>query len=82
VIPPGQEIISEKAEDTVLIVGMTCASCAARVKRTLQKKVPGVISVSVISGTETTALHFDTKISDPEAMDLDFLKLREWIRAA
>ncbi len=66
----------------VLIVGMTCASCAARVKRTLQRKVPGIISVSIIPGTETTALDFDTKISDPEAMDLDFVKLREWIRTA
>jgi copper chaperone CopZ len=72
----------KKQRIQVLIVGMTCASCAARVKRTLQRKVPGIISVTVISGTETTALDFDTKISDPKAMDLDFLKLREWIGAA
>ena len=66
----------------VLIVGMTCASCAARVKRTLQRKVPGIISVRVISGTETTALDFDTKSSDSKAMGLDFVKLKKWIRAA
>ena len=57
----------------VIIVGMSCASCAASLKRTLQRKVPGIISVRIISGTETNTLDFDTKISDQKAMDLTFL---------
>jgi Cu+-exporting ATPase len=38
------------------VVGMTCASCAATVERTLHKKVPGVVSASVNFGTETATV--------------------------
>jgi P-type Cu+ transporter len=34
------------------VTGMTCANCAATVQRTLQKKVPGVVSASVNYATE------------------------------
>jgi Cu+-exporting ATPase len=34
------------------ITGMTCASCAATIERTLQSRVPGVISASVNFATE------------------------------
>ena len=33
-------------------VGMTCASCAATIERTLQSRVPGVVSASVNFATE------------------------------
>jgi Cu+-exporting ATPase len=50
------------------VVGMTCASCAATVERTLHKKVPGVVSASVNFGTETATVEFD-----PTATDLQVL---------
>jgi Cu+-exporting ATPase len=34
------------------VTGMTCANCAATIERTLQSRVPGVVSASVNSATE------------------------------
>lgn len=50
------------------IVGMTCANCANTVERTLNKKVPGVISASVNFGTETATVEFDSEAVTPENM--------------
>jgi Cu+-exporting ATPase len=50
------------------IVGMSCASCADTVERTLQKKLPGVLSASVNFGTETATVEFDPTLTDLEAM--------------
>jgi Cu+-exporting ATPase len=50
------------------VVGMTCAGCAATVERTLQKKVPGVISAGVNFGTETVTVEFDPVTTNPQAM--------------
>ena len=50
------------------IVGMTCANCANTVERTLNKKVPGVISASVNFGTETATVEFDSGPATPENM--------------
>jgi Cu+-exporting ATPase len=38
------------------ITGMTCANCAATVERTLNKKVPGVISATVNFATEKASV--------------------------
>ena len=38
------------------ITGMTCANCAATIERTLNKKVPGVVSASVNLATETASV--------------------------
>ena len=50
------------------IVGMTCASCAAAVERTLIKKVPGMLSANVNFGTETATVEFDPAATNPQAM--------------
>ena len=50
------------------IIGMTCARCAATVERTLNKKIPGVISANVNFGTETATVDFDPSITDLQAM--------------
>jgi Cu+-exporting ATPase len=51
------------------IEGMTCASCVARVERSLAK-VPGVSDASVNLATETARITFD-----PERVDLQTLSL-------
>ena len=48
----------EDAEMSLDIGGMTCASCVARVERSL-KKVPGVRDASVNLATERAAVHYD-----------------------
>ncbi|MFH1036022.1 MAG: heavy metal translocating P-type ATPase [Pseudomonadota bacterium] len=50
------------------VVGMTCANCARAVERTLQKKVPGVISANVNFGTETATVEYDPEQTNPQAM--------------
>lgn len=50
------------------IIGMTCAGCAATVKRKLTKKVPGVISDEMNFGTETATVAFDPAATNPRAM--------------
>ncbi|MFQ5537345.1 MAG: heavy metal translocating P-type ATPase [Gemmatimonadota bacterium] len=40
------------------ITGMTCANCAATIERTLQSRVPGVISASVNYATEKARVEF------------------------
>lgn len=46
------------------IIGMTCASCAATVERSLKRKVPGLISVNVNLATERAFVEFDPRLSD------------------
>jgi len=43
-------------EHTLLIEGMTCASCVTRLERVLQK-VPGVVDASVNLATEKARIH-------------------------
>ena len=50
------------------IVGMTCANCAARVERTLNEQVPGVIAANVNFATETASVQFDIVQTDVEAL--------------
>jgi Cu+-exporting ATPase len=40
------------------ITGMTCANCAATVERTLNKKVPGVVSATVNFATEKATVEY------------------------
>ena len=40
------------------ITGMTCANCAAAVERTLNKKVPGILSASVNYATEKASVTY------------------------
>ena len=62
-------IIPESSRKIELpIVGMTCANCANTVERTLNKKVPGVISATVNFGTETATVEFNPSTTDPQAM--------------
>ena len=48
------------------ITGMTCAACAARVEKRLNR-LDGV-EASVNYGTQTAAVHFDPDVATPEAM--------------
>jgi len=50
------------------VVGMTCANCSAAVERTLNKKVPGVVSATVNFGTETAQVEYDPNLTSPELM--------------
>ncbi len=62
-------VVPEKNRGVELpVVGMTCARCAAAVERTLNKKVPGVISASVNFGTETAKIVFDPSATNLAAM--------------
>src|SRR5262249_56612446 len=60
---------SRSSEPTVelAISGMTCASCARRVERSLAK-VPGVTSAHVNLATERAAVSYDTSIATPAAL--------------
>lgn len=46
------------------IVGMTCANCAITVEKTLNEKVPGIISATVNVGTEKATIEYDPDIMD------------------
>ncbi|MFH1058361.1 MAG: heavy metal translocating P-type ATPase [Pseudomonadota bacterium] len=66
----GYELVVAPASKRVdlPVVGMTCANCAANVERTLNKKVPGVISASVNFGTESVSVEYDPGQTDLAAM--------------
>jgi Cu+-exporting ATPase len=48
------------------VTGMTCANCAANIERTLNKKVPGVLSASVNFASERVLVEYI-----PGALDID-----------
>lgn len=50
IVRAGYGVPSQKLE--IPITGMTCANCAATIERTLQARVPGVLSASVNFATE------------------------------
>jgi Cu+-exporting ATPase len=50
------------------VVGMTCANCANTVTRTLNKKVPGVVTASVNFGTETATVEYNPSLTSPQDM--------------
>ena len=58
------ETTATPADLTIGIEGMTCASCSARVERTLNK-LPGVASASVNLATERADVRFDPAQIDP-----------------
>jgi Cu+-exporting ATPase len=43
---------------TLPVTGMTCVNCAANIERTLNKKVPGVVSAAVNFAAERVAIEF------------------------
>ena len=49
---------------TLGVTGMTCASCSARVERTL-RKLPGVGAASVNLATERATIEFDPRLVSP-----------------
>ncbi len=52
----------ENKKETLQITGMTCASCAAAIERSVAK-VPGVISPSVNFATEQLTVSFANEVS-------------------
>lgn len=58
---PNGRLISEN--HTVKVLGMTCASCARNIERTLKKQT-GVVNAEVNYGTETATLNFDKEKTD------------------
>ena len=52
----GYDVATAKVE--LPITGMTCANCAATVERTLNKKVPGVVSATVNFATEKATVEY------------------------
>ena len=50
------------------VLGMTCTRCAANVERTLKKKVPGVLDVSVNFASETAQVEYDPSLVGPNEM--------------
>ena len=54
-------------ENVYKIKGMHCASCASIIERTL-KKIDGVISIEVNSGTESAKISFDEAKTNPEGL--------------
>ncbi len=62
------DVTAESPERIDLAIGgMTCASCAARVEKTLAG-LPGVDTCSVNFATETATLHYHPDAVDPVAM--------------
>ena len=53
----GVETADEK-QMTLAITGMTCANCAATIRRTLEKKVPGVTVATVNFATEKATVNY------------------------
>ncbi|MBU1195525.1 MAG: heavy metal translocating P-type ATPase [Proteobacteria bacterium] len=51
---------------TLPVTGMTCTNCAANIERTLNKKVPGVVSASVNFASEKLTVEY---ISSETSMD-------------
>ena len=56
----------EREQTTLALEGMTCASCAARIERTLNK-VEGV-EATVNFATETASVSFDPAVAAPEQL--------------
>jgi Cu+-exporting ATPase len=52
----GYDVASARVE--LPVTGMTCANCAATIERTLNKKVPGVLSASVNLATEKATVEY------------------------
>jgi len=61
----GYGVIKDKAE--LALVGMSCASCAAKIEKTL-KNLPGVSNASVNFATETATVEYDSNEIDTEKM--------------
>ena len=54
-------------QDTFPILGMSCAACAARVDKTLNKQ-PGVCQASVNYAAATALVEYDPSQTSPEAL--------------
>ena len=50
------------------ITGMTCANCAMTIERTLNKKVPGVLSASVNFAAERVLVEYVPTLTGPDEM--------------
>ena len=50
------------------VTGMTCANCAMNIERTLNKKVPGVLTASVNFATERATVAYIPGLTSPEEM--------------
>jgi len=61
------QALSESGHVLLSLTGMTCASCAQVIEKTLQK-VPGVVSAGVNFGTETASIDFDPAIVGPNEL--------------
>ncbi|MFL6067325.1 MAG: heavy metal translocating P-type ATPase [Gaiellaceae bacterium] len=57
---------TEREQTTLALEGMTCASCAARIERTLNK-LDGV-EAAVNYATETAAVSYDRSVATPDAL--------------
>lgn len=55
------------AEGRFLIVGMSCAACAARIDKTLRKQT-GVVEVSVNYAAATATVKYDSAVCSPEQL--------------
>jgi len=58
---------SDGSSTTLLLHGMTCASCAARVERSL-RKVPGVLEANVNFAAETALVRYEPTQTTPETL--------------
>lgn len=56
------------ARVTLPVTGMTCASCAATVERTLRRKVPGVVAALVNLAAENVTVEYESDTTGPAAM--------------
>lgn len=61
----GYGVIKDKVE--LALMGMSCASCAAKIEKTL-KNLPGVSNASVNFATETATVEYDSNEIDTEKM--------------
>jgi Cu+-exporting ATPase len=62
----GYGIATAKVE--LPVTGMTCASCAMNIERTLNKKVPGVVQASVNFASERAAVQYLPNLTSVEEM--------------
>ncbi|MGZ4711458.1 MAG: heavy metal translocating P-type ATPase [Acidimicrobiia bacterium] len=62
-----QVLDHERARVDFGVGGMSCASCAARIEKTLAG-LPGVDDCNVNFATETATVHFDPDATDPAAL--------------
>lgn len=54
-------------KQTFPVLEMSCAACAARVDKTLNKQ-PGVLSATVNYAAATATVEYDTSLCSPEAL--------------